>query len=155
MTKVGEGPMRRWRSIAIVAALGYASFLIWIVWRADTGRMAFWLQLINDWPGLDKLCHFLLVGGLALMVNWALGGRQIVLGGGGWGGGTVLVALLATVEEASQAFVPVRTCSWWDLGANYAGILLLGPLGVHLARRWWPGSEARKDRPPESWSVDP
>jgi len=46
------------------------------------------------------------------------------------------IALLATLEEASQAFIAARSCSWGDLTADLLGILLAGlVLAAFLRRR--------------------
>jgi undecaprenyl-diphosphatase len=79
-------------------------------------------------PGADKVLHFLLYGVVAfLAVAWW--GRRW------WVWVLAALALLALVEEVSQALVPGRSASLLDLGAALAGVALFGGLGRLAWRR--------------------
>lgn len=65
--------------------------------------------------GVDKLGHFVLYGLLALFASAYFGRTKRVAG---------ILAVLATIEEASQAWFPARTFDLWDLAATLAGIVL-------------------------------
>jgi len=79
--------------------------------------------------GADKLGHFALFGGLALVLNVSLACRAWR----GWLIGSGVVALVATLEEWSHSWIPHRNFDLLDLAANYAGI----GVGGLLARWFW------------------
>ncbi len=77
---------------------------------------------IHSIQGLDKVGHFLLLGILTYLVN-----RSLIRGTwrfGSWNipRGSVLIALVFTLEEFSQAFIHTRSFSLLDLAANYLGV---------------------------------
>ena len=47
-----------------------------------------------------------------------------------------LVALVATMEECSNAWTPYRTCSLGDLAANYLGVVAVGVLPLLIYCGW-------------------
>jgi VanZ family protein len=77
--------------------------------------------------GLDKLGHFLLLGGLALFAVGFFGRAR-------WLRVAFVLAALSAVEELSQAWFPARTVDAWDLVANLTGILLGSWAGAGLTR---------------------
>ena len=87
---------------------------------------------IDRYPGSDKAGHFLLIGALALSLNWALRGRRVRLGRLIVQLGGLVIAAVITVEEFSQLWIPARSFDWADLVANYAGIACAD----WLARGW-------------------
>lgn len=107
-------------------ALAYAALLAATVAAANSGHLPSFAQYIHDLPGGDKVLHFLMFGTLALVANLALIAngkrrlaRAIVTG-------CLIAAIVATVEEFTNQFVPSRDWSLGDLTANYLGILCLG-----------------------------
>lgn len=83
----------------------------------------------------DKVLHFLVVGGFALVLSRAirlLGGRPVrslLIG-------MAIAAVLATLEEFTNALTPHRNFSTLDMLANYSGILAMGLVGrVTMFRR--------------------
>jgi len=101
-----------------------------IVALSDLGLTP-WKPLVDALPGQDKTGHFLLLGTLSLAVHATWPGRSwLCLGPLRVTTATLVLAILAGLEEASQAAFPLRTVSWEDLAAGLAGILLLGPLGL-------------------------
>jgi VanZ family protein len=107
-------------------AILYAAALAAIIAAADANRLPVFAQQLHHVPYLDKLAHFTLYGLLALFANLAL------VRSGRWTPmrairiGTIVVLIVATLEEYSNRFVAVRDWSWGDLAANYLGILCLG-----------------------------
>ncbi|MEN1679036.1 MAG: VanZ family protein [Planctomycetota bacterium] len=85
-------------------------------------------------PGVgDKVIHFAVVGGFALVLAHALKSlgfhaRRALLTG------MAIAATLATLEEFSNLLTPYRSFSTLDLVADYAGVLTLGG-GAWLASR--------------------
>lgn len=106
---------------ALLAA-GYCAILFAIVWFADHEQFHFIFAWIRAIPGGDYVCHFLLVGGLAFVLNWALRGRKVRCAGCGWLLGSVIAFVLFTGEECSQIWLPGRTFDLLDLAANWAGV---------------------------------
>ncbi len=87
-------------------------------------------------PGLDKVLHALLYGGLAfLLQRWLRGGlrrppaRPLLLAG-------IVCGIYAVLDELHQLAIPKRTFSFVDLAADAAGIGIgLAVAAVMLARR--------------------
>ena len=84
----------------------------------------------------DKVLHFVLVGGLAFLLNLSL--QSVSLGKVGaprvlfqWG--TLGLLALATVEELTQILLPNRSFDLLDLGCNYLGIVVLGSFAYYFA----------------------
>jgi VanZ family protein len=117
----------KWRALTA----GWLALILAIIWLADReGPSALaWVYYI---PAGDKLGHFLLLGGLAFLLNVSLGGRRVRLFGRGCLLGSALVLGFAALEEGSQAFIATRTCDWLDLAADILGVWWLGG----LCRRW-------------------
>jgi VanZ family protein len=85
--------------------------------------------------GLDKVGHFLVLGGLSLFAVAFFGrhrGLRVVL----------VLGVLSALEEASQAWFPARTVDAGDLAANLLGIALGGWLAAHLTRGQSPSAAA-------------
>jgi hypothetical protein len=133
--------------------LGWAAFILGlaavalIITAADRGWMATWFYRINQFPFGDKAGHFVLIGGLAFLLNYALKhrptpwrplGRRVL-----WG--SLIVGVLITLEEISQIWIRSRTFSLGDLAANYAGIV--------CAQFLSPGGE--KSNPNPTREADP
>lgn len=109
-------PAWRW------AAVGWIVFVGAVVVCADRRALGPIFDFVTSHRGLDKVGHFMLMGGLAFFVNLALGMRQ-------WRGmlvGSVGVAVVVLGEEISQLWFPGRTFDLLDLAADLAGILFFG-----------------------------
>jgi len=115
-----------------VATTLFAGVLLSIVAAANLG----WVEAAFAWfrqmPGADKLAHFVLLGGMSLLLNLSLGGARVPIFGRGVLLGSLLLLILVTVEELSQLWISTRTFSLTDLACNYLGIALCG----RLAKRW-------------------
>ena len=123
------------KKVSIILAAAFFLFIIVIVVLADQGRLPGFVTVLVDFPNGDKVGHFLLMGGLSLLVNLALpacSDRRHILA-------ILLVALLVSLEEASQAWFGTRHPDLADLAASLVGIVCLGGLG------WWL-NEINRDR---------
>ena len=119
---------RRWLAAALFFFL-----LVIIVIAADRGELPAFLMAFYAFPGGDKIGHFVLIGLLSFLVNLCLPSRPLL-----WRDlviASLAVALLATLEEFSQAFLSTRNASWRDLFSGYAGVLCSGAL-IWDYRRW-------------------
>ena len=107
----------RWATA--VAALA----IIGIVVAADRETLPLLLQRVYTYPAGDKIGHFVLFGGLAFLAALGFTRRTQPLAGMSLPVSTLVVVVLVTLEEGSQAWFPGRTASVWDLLASYAGIV--------------------------------
>ena len=117
------------------AALAFAIILGVIVIAADEGRLPAFIARLYDFPYGDKVGHFILIGGLAFLVNMSVTSWR---GNEPWL--TLLIASLVitaivSLEEASQSFFQSRHANWQDLASSYAGILVLGGLAAYIRLR--------------------
>jgi len=124
----------RWRWTAVGVWFVTVGF---IVYCADRRLMRPMFEFITAYPGLDKVGHFMLVGGAAFLLNLALGLREWRTLGRRWLLGGTLVAVAFTIEEFTQMWFPSRTFDLLDLAADYCGIVFFG----WLARRVFDPSE--------------
>ena len=109
-------------------AAAYFAVVALIVWLADHADTQFIFAWIRAIPGGDKLGHFLILGGLACVLNHALSCRTVPLGGRPVLLGSLIVLGLAAAEETSQLFITGRNFDLLDLAADALGIWLLGRL---------------------------
>ena len=116
----------------LVVHVGLLSLLIV---NANRGTLSKWISQIHFVPMGDKIAHFFMFGIFALLLNLALGLRQLKLdlGNSGWLHhrflvGSMIVVCLATTEEFSQLFFHLRRFDMVDLVANIAGVILIGGL---------------------------
>lgn len=132
------------QKFAIAAAIGFAVFIGWIIYTANTDQPNIFITWVRSIPYGDKLGHVGLYGTLTLLVNLALRCRffdllskRVLLG-------SALMAVVVIVEEGSQAFFPSRTLDIGDFAANFTGIVLASLLALFLANKLnWAESPAR------------
>lgn len=117
--------MKRW----LPSILAFA-FVAWIIYLANAGHAVEFFAAVRR-AGGDKLGHFLLIGGLAYFVNMSLACRRWR----GWLLGSLIVAVLATLEEFSQVWIENRHCDALDLAADLAGIWVAGLLARRMVKR--------------------
>ncbi len=113
-------------------ALGWLCFVGVVVYCADRGLVRAFFDFVNSYPGLDKVGHFCLMGGMGFMFNiafnlktWRFLGRRWLVGG-------TVVLVVVTLEEFSQRWFPTRTFDLLDLTADYLGIFFFGWLARRL-----------------------
>lgn len=79
-------------------------------------------------PGMDKVLHFLLYGGLAFgFVGWFARSATPAL--------LSILSAIAVVEEVSQSLSALRSCDRLDLLATVSGILVFGLVGSWARHR--------------------
>ncbi len=110
------------------AAAGWIVLVGAIVFCADRRLLGPIFDFVTSHPGLDKVGHFTLMGGLAFFVNLALGLRQWR----DWLIGSLLVGIAVLAEEISQIWFPARTFDLVDLAADLAGIVFFGWLAKRV-----------------------
>ncbi len=114
--------------------VGFFSFILWIIYLANTGQNSIFFQLVASMPYGDKLGHFCLFGLLTLVTNaalrfrsWQLKKLPIYLG-------TIVVFSFASLEELSQYFIANRTLDIDDFIADVLGIALFSLITYWLVK---------------------
>jgi len=113
--------------------LSFFIFISYIIFLADTADYNFAFHLVGQVPYGDKICHALLYGVMAFLLNYGLGFRKISLIGVMAITpymGSIIVLIFATLEEFSQYYIPSRTFDLWDLGADFIGVVLFSILRI-------------------------
>ncbi len=104
----------------VLLTILYCAGIWWLSGRPDPPGSSYSL------PGLDKVAHAILFGGLAGLVSVGLRRSNPGLGFRPQFWAPVLFAVFyGVVDELHQAFVPDRTPSLGDLVADAAGALLV------------------------------
>jgi len=119
------------------AAVSFLILIIVILLLADAGRMPEFLANLYNFPNGDKVGHFLLMGILGFLVNASVLAAfpskkpiRLVLTS------SLILALLAGIEEWSQQFFSHRQASLVDLSSSLAGIAFFAWLAwVQQARK--------------------
>ncbi|MHB8776548.1 MAG: VanZ family protein [Anaerolineales bacterium] len=117
-------------------AILFAIFLAAVILLADLGYMEVEIRILNMFPFGDKIVHFLLIGILDFLLTASLiqtlPSRSPI-----WVAVSVafFLAVVFTIEEASQGSIRGRYASWKDLFANYTGIIFFGFMAWFLNRR--------------------
>lgn len=135
MSDEKQRPRRIWRLCVWGLTAAFVAVLVVIVILADRGELPDSVNLVQRLPFGDVLCHFLLIGGLTFLVNLSLRARRFRLWRVSILIGSLVVGVVVTLEEASQAFLAHRTFSWLDLFADYAGIAVMGRAALYLVRK--------------------
>ncbi len=141
MTRVSPtspGSGNRQQILFGLLALALGGMIIWMIVLANRGELNSDFGFLNWVPWGDKVGHFFLMGILSLLVNLSCRAKRLPLGGWKVLMGSVIVAVLVTAEELSQAYLPHRTLSLSDWLADMAGILLFGQVAVWIVakKRW-------------------
>ena len=101
---------------------------------ANTGNGTYLLAILNSVPYGDKLLHILLMGSLTVGLNLSLNFRFSKLWSREVLTGTIIMAVLISLEEISQGFIPYRNFEVLDLVCNYIGIFVLGSIPYFLSK---------------------
>lgn len=111
----------------------FAMFIIGLVLMANTGALPRFVTDIYLFPLGDKLGHFLLIGGLAFLLDLTALSQRPKRPRAAMAKVSAVLAALVTLEEISQILVPARSFSLLDLAGDYAGIVFFTAFayGVH------------------------
>lgn len=115
-----------------ILAIGFAFVLVGIILLAEVDLAGKLFGALYLFPYGDALVHVLLFGLLSFLINLGFPLRRTsrlrVLVS------CLVLAGLVTLEEISQVFLPTRTFSLLDLGANYLGIFGFGEFAAFLRK---------------------
>lgn len=117
--------------------IAFSCFIVLLIIVANFKLYNPFLPFVKAVPyGLgDQLGHFVLMGFLAFLVNMTMKAKTVKVGSFNLLLGSLIVAVFVTLEEGSQYFLSTRTCDWFDLMADYLGILLFGRLAWYICQR--------------------
>ena len=118
-----------------LATILFTGLVLLISLSATMGWATSWFAAVRQIPGGDKLAHFVLIGGMSLLVNLCLRGTKISLLGRGVLLGSFCLFVLVTIEEFTQLGIANRTFDLADLASNYLGIFIFGQLANRLMKR--------------------
>jgi polysaccharide biosynthesis protein VpsQ len=113
--------LKRWLPFSL-----FFMFVAGIIIADNLGRLRGIIGWVGSFPFGDKFGHFVLIGTLTFLLNYALNGRMLGIGGQKVLLGCSIVAVAITIEEFSQIWIPIRTFDLVDLAANYLGIAMAG-----------------------------
>ena len=112
--------MKKW---LLVSTLLFTVFIIAIVIGANAGKFPELLKPLYDFPGGDKVGHFLLFGILSFLLNKSAlvllprrNPTRLILTI------SLLLSIVIGLEEWSQSLFPSRTMSMIDLAFSYLGV---------------------------------
>ena len=117
-----------------LAALS-VSFIGFIIYSANAGNATYWLQSVNSIQYADKVLHFLLFGGLSFVLNWAFEHRRVLLRNRRLYIGTLVVGVYMIGDEFSHRFLPNRNFDYYDLIANFLGLVFFALLTALMFKR--------------------
>lgn len=117
-------------------AIGFAIFVVLVILFADLGYLQGALAALHEFPFGDKIGHFLLIGILCFLII-----SSLIQAYPSWNpkwiafAAIFALAVVFTLEEASQGPIRGRHASLGDLSANYAGILYFGILALRVNKK--------------------
>lgn len=109
--------------------------LIFIVIVANLGLGPAVFPFIYLIPGLDKAGHFILMGVLSFLINSVMSASRANIFSVDFLKGSLIVIVIATIEEFSQLFLKFRAFSILDLFFDYSGIIIFGYFAAYLVNR--------------------
>lgn len=113
-----------------IIALLFLLFILLIIIGANNGSLSSYLRGIYDFPGGDKVGHFVLYGIMAFLLAWAYP-RQLQLGRISMPLAVLALLVFAALEEYSQRFFVSRSSDIVDFAFSFLGIVT----GAWLATR--------------------
>ena len=105
-------------------AVSFLTFILWIIYLANTGSDSVFFQTVGSVPYGDKLGHFGLFGLLVYLFNFASRFSTYSIGQFRIYYGSSVVLVFALLEEMSQHFFATRTLDWQDILADLVGIVV-------------------------------
>jgi VanZ family protein len=118
-----------------IIAIGFFSFILWVIYLANTGSSSVLFSLIKSIPYGDKVGHTGLYGTLTLLSIIALKFKTLNLGKVSFYYGAGLVFVFVLCEEFSQLFIPSRTFDYLDMSANFFGIFIASLIAFLIEKR--------------------
>ena len=119
----GCSSKRSLRRPAVLAAVAFIAFFIWIVVIADEGQgTPWWSVIVDHLPYGDKVGHFCLIATMSFLCNRAFPSRQHGLLPRFITVTTLVLLFVLSLEELSQGFIKSRHLDFFDWLADLAGL---------------------------------
>ena len=128
----------------------FALFLAAVVFAANTGAAKSLFKALRQIPLGDKVAHVVLVGIMSLLLNLSLSAARFRWRSIGIQKGTLVLFVIATLDELSNLFLSHRNFSLGDLASNYIGIFCFGWLAAWLVARSRTKAEAESPKVEET-----
>ena len=110
--------------IAIIFTFLIIGIIVIAGFRPETYRFVFLI------PFGDKLGHFILLGLFTFILNITFSLKKIIFFKMNILLGSLIVFCFITVEEITQLYISTRTFSFFDLLANYIGIIVFSYFSI-------------------------
>ena len=123
------------RFLSVSTALAFACFFIGLIIIADLGEGSRWWAFVEEIPFGDKLGHIGITGTLSLLFNHAFPTRKLGRLTRFFTLSTLVLLVLLSIEEVAQAFIPSRTCDFFDWLADVVGLTSGQVVASALLRR--------------------
>ena len=117
------------------SAFGFIAFLIAVVVIANRGEGAQWWPFLDKIPYSDKFGHIGLFGTLGFLCNLAFPNRRITRLGKFITKTTLILLVIISLEELSQAFIPSRTLDLFDWLADLLGLAIGQTAALAILKR--------------------
>ncbi len=102
----------------------FIAFVIYIILTASLGLYNPFFKYVKEIPYGDKVMHVFLLGMFTYCTNILIKFHSFKLSNRILLTGSLIIFVLATLEEISQYWIPTRTFDLMDLAGNYIGISL-------------------------------
>jgi hypothetical protein len=112
------------RSAVITAACAFLVFFLWIVVIADNANGPPWWSFIDRIPYGDKVAHLCLISAMSFLCNLAFPTAKPKWFPAFLTLTSLVILVLLSLEERSQAFVPSRHLDFFDWLADLAGLVV-------------------------------
>ncbi len=112
----------------------FITFVVYIIAAADHNALPTAISRVYAFPFGDKVGHVVFYGTLAFFANYLLHPRALRLANRTVQYGTLILFILITIEEFSQAFVASRTFDLIDLACSYLGLFAGAVAAKYLSR---------------------
>lgn len=117
-----------------IAALTFGLLIVAAVTIANLGYGATWWPFLDRIPFGDKLGHIGIFGIFGFLCNLAVPGFRLRFLPRFITPATFVLIVLISLEELSQAYIPVRSCDFFDWLADLTG-LAIGQIAAGLNSR--------------------
>ena len=89
-------------------------------------------RFLRHVPGGDVTAHFMIMGAVSWAMSWGFSASGDGARPRAFVRRTSIFLVAISLEEWSQLFLPSRTCSWADLFAGWAGVLVFAGLAFRM-----------------------
>ncbi|OFX23128.1 MAG: hypothetical protein A2033_02220 [Bacteroidetes bacterium GWA2_31_9] len=114
------------------ATIAYSILIFSTTILLDNGYGGSMFEFLKNIPHYDKIGHFMVYGFWTFLLNYSLNFHKMSFGIFRIFTGSFIAIFILSIEEYSQSYSFYRDCSYYDLLANYLGILIFGIISEKL-----------------------